>query len=55
MEQVPEHGLGVRVGAMPPPSLFAGVQLKKEGRKGRRDGDNDSWIQTRLIIRIDHD
>ena len=35
------------------PSKRAGLAHKKEGRKGRRDGDNDSWILTRLIIRID--
>jgi len=54
-ERVPEHKLGARIEAIPPPSILGGLRQIKEGRKGQRDGDNDSWIQTRLIIRIDHD
>ena len=46
---MPEHVPKVKLEVITPPSAHAGLEVKKEGRKSRRDGDNDSWIQTALL------
>ncbi|BDX22289.1 hypothetical protein TUM22923_16100 [Polynucleobacter sp. TUM22923] len=42
MEWVPELPQEAQIVTTLPPTLSAGLQYKKEGHKGRHEGDNDS-------------